>query len=30
MPSISENIGLATCGIMEDFQNGNDLTTLNL
>lgn len=30
MPSISENIGLATCGIMEDFQNGKDLTTLNL
>ena len=30
MPSISENIGLATCGIMEDFQNSNDLTIVSV
>lgn len=30
MPCISENIGLAICGIMEDFQNGKDLITLEI
>lgn len=30
MPSISENIGLAICGIIEDYQCNRDLIRLNL